>query len=349
MNILEISSVSKHFDEVRVLEQVNISVEEGEFFSILGPSGSGKTTILRLIAGFLYPDEGDIKINQKSIKNFPPEKREVNIVFQNLALFPMMNVFENVAFGLKRKKLSKETIKKEVAKMLKKVGLNGFEKRKIDELSGGQKQRVALARSLIMKPKILLLDEPLSALDKKLKEQMMLELKLLQKDFKTTFLYITHDQSEAMIMSNRIAVVNEGKVEQIASPFELYNYPASPFVASFVGENNRFEVKDRNQESVITENGWKILLTSPEKKEILKNRKVSQMFIRPESFVINPKEKEVLKGKVKTILFDGPHTKIFIETEYKDEILVNLKRKINGLKEGDTVSLGIKEDEIRLF
>ncbi|AEH46008.1 ABC transporter related protein [Thermodesulfatator indicus DSM 15286] len=344
MNILRIENVSKSFGEVKVLEDINISIKEGEFFSILGPSGSGKTTILRLIAGFLIPNEGTIKINNKIINNLPPEKREVNIVFQSLALFPMMNVYENVAFGLKMKKLPKKEIREKVLKMLEKVGLKGFENRKISELSGGQKQRVAIARSLIMKPKILLLDEPLSALDKKLKEHMMIELKLLQKEFKTTFIYITHDQSEAMVMSDRIAVINEGKIEQIDKPFNLYNYPKTHFVASFIGENNRFKVKAFNNGTLITESGMKIPVNS------IKNENIKEIFIRPESFILNPDKNEfTFTGIVETVLFDGPQTKLLVKSEYNDDLLITVKERSQIPKAGEKIKLGIKLDEVRVF
>ncbi|SNR79582.1 ABC transporter ATP-binding protein [Desulfurobacterium atlanticum] len=348
MAILKLSGISKSFGDTKVLEDINLSIEEGEFFSILGPSGSGKTTILRLIAGFIFPDTGEIRINDRVINQLPPEKREVNIVFQNLALFPMMDVFGNVSFGLKNKGLSKSQIKEKVSKILEKVGLKGFEKRKINELSGGQKQRVALARSLVMEPKILLLDEPLSALDKKLKEQMMIELKLLQKELKTTFVYITHDQSEAMVMSNRIAVINEGKIEQIDTPYKLYNYPQTPFVASFVGENNRFKIVAQDEKSVTTEKGWKIPIDTEENRQKLKKMKIKEVFIRPESFFISP-SKGILSGYIRSVLFDGPHTKVFIETEYGDDILINLKDKNFKPSEGERVNLGINGDEIRLF
>ncbi|WP_456398051.1 ABC transporter ATP-binding protein [Desulfurobacterium sp.] len=348
MAILKLSGISKSFGETKVLEDISIGIKEGEFFSILGPSGSGKTTILRLIAGFIFPDTGEIRINDKVINHLPPEKREVNIVFQNLALFPMMDVFGNVSFGLKNKGFSKSQIKEKVSQILEKVGLKGFEKRKINELSGGQKQRVALARSLVMEPKILLLDEPLSALDKKLKEQMMLELKLLQKELKTTFVYITHDQSEAMVMSNRIAVINEGKIEQIDTPYKLYNYPQTSFVASFVGENNRFKIVSQDEKSVTTEKGWKIPIDTEENRQKLKKKKIKEVFIRPESFFISPSQ-GILSGYIRSVLFDGPHTKVFIETEYGDEILVTFKDKNFKLIEGEKVNLGIHSDEIRLF
>lgn len=223
--ILEIKNLSKHFDDFTAVKNVDFSVEEGGFFSILGSSGCGKTTLLRIIAGFQQESEGDVIIRGQSMKGIPPEKRPVNIVFQNLALFPMMNVRENVAFGLKRQKLKKDVINSKINEMLERVGLHGFENKQVTDLSGGQRQRVAIARSLVMNPSILLLDEPLGALDRKLREHMKVELKLLQKEIGTTFVYITHDQSEALVMSDKVAVMHDGQFEQIDTPRNLYKNP----------------------------------------------------------------------------------------------------------------------------
>jgi len=340
MNILEIKNLSKSFNGKTVLEDINFTIKKGEFFSILGPSGSGKTTLLRMIAGFTEIDEGDILINSKSVRRLPPEKRDVNIVFQNLALFPMMNVYENVAFGLKRKKLPKKTVKEEVSKILKKVGLEGFEKRNISELSGGQKQRVAIARSLVMKPSILLLDEPLSALDRQLREHMKLELKLLQKEFGITFVYITHDQSEAMEMSTRVCVINEGKIEQLDTPYNLYNNPKSAFTASFIGENNKFEVEEKDG-LLVTKSGWKL----PVYKSGAKN-----VFIRPEHINFNPsKEDEILNVTVSAVLYDGPKTKFSLKTQYGDEILAVAHNFSLNIKEGDKIKTGINKNEFKIY
>ena len=243
--ILEVKNLTKRFKDFTAVEDVNFFVEEGGFFSILGPSGCGKTTLLRMISGFIPESEGEILINGESMHGIPPEERPVNIVFQSLALFPMMNVYENVAFGLRRKKIDNHETDKRVTEMLERVGLNGFEKKKVTELSGGQRQRVAIARSLVMKPSILLLDEPLGALDRKLREHMKVELKLLQKEIGTTFIYITHDQSEALVMSDKVAVMNKGRFEQIDTPKNLYKNPQTAFVAGFVGESNRFELSGR--------------------------------------------------------------------------------------------------------
>ncbi|NPA74181.1 MAG: ABC transporter ATP-binding protein [Epsilonproteobacteria bacterium] len=346
--ILEVKNLSKHFDKFTAVDNIDFFVEEGGFFSILGPSGCGKTTLLRMISGFIQESEGDILIKGESLKGIPPEKRPVNIVFQNLALFPMMNVYENVAFGLKRKKLDKEEIERLVLDMLSRVGLEGFEKKKVTELSGGQRQRVAIARSLVMKPSILLLDEPLGALDRQLREHMKVELKLLQKEIGTTFIYITHDQSEALVMSDKVAVMNKGRFEQIDTPQNLYKNPKTAFVASFVGENNKFEIAKQDGEHLTTSSGWKL-----RKKGLDFSPK--EMYIRPEAFILEPsgdlEDTEVFKTKVKTILFDGSNTKISALTEQNDELLISLPQnaQFDDLKEGDTVNVGVHQDNIKCF
>lgn len=346
--ILELKDISKYFGDYVASKDVNISVEEGEFISILGPSGCGKTTLLRMIAGFMEESEGDIEIMGKSMKGVSPEKRPVNIVFQSLALFPMMNVYENVVFGLKRKKMSKEESEKLALDMLKRVGLEGFEKKQISALSGGQKQRVAIARSLVMKPSILLLDEPLSALDRKLREHMKVELKELQKEIGTTFIYITHDQSEALVMSDRVAVMNKGLIEQLDTPYNLYNHPKTAFVAGFVGDNNRFEVASRDDDQVVTKKGWRV--TKPGL-----NFEPTVMYIRPEAFLVNP-EGEVLESvlfdaKINTILFDGANTKILVKPDGRDEILIALPQnaRFQSLKEGDIVKVAVAYDNIKCY
>ena len=347
-DILEIRNLSKHFGEFVALDNINLTVKEGEFVSVLGPSGCGKTTLLRVIAGFIEESQGDVLIKGKSLKGISPENRPVNIVFQSLALFPMMNVYENVAFGLKRQKLDKKEIQDRVFGMLSRVGLEGFEKKKINELSGGQKQRVAIARSLAMKPSILLLDEPLSALDRKLRERMKIELKELQKEIGTTFVYITHDQSEALVMSNRVAVMNKGRLEQVDTPVNLYKHPNTSFVAGFVGENNRFEIKKRSGKMITTKSGWNI-----EKPDLDFDPKV--MFIRPEAFVVEPaKELKNLfrfDGVITNILFDGANTKMSISVADEREILVSLPQnaKFQNLKENDKVSLGIGYNNIKCY
>ena len=235
---LSVKNIVKTFQEFTAVDNVSFDVLQGNFFSILGPSGCGKTTLLRMIAGFTEPDRGGIEIRGKSVLGTPPNKRPVNLIFQHLALFPMMNVSQNIAFGLQRRRENRSDIATKVEAILERVGLPGFGEKKIDQLSGGQQQRVAIARSLVMDPTVLLLDEPLGALDLKLRDQMKVELKKLQAQVGTTFVYITHDQSEALVMSDHVAVMNAGRFEQIDTPQNLYNNPKTPFVARFVGENN---------------------------------------------------------------------------------------------------------------
>src|SRR2546421_1155892 len=236
---LEVDRVSKSYGAHRAVDKLSLGVRRGSFFSILGPSGCGKTTLLRIIAGFLEPDSGDVRIGGHSMRGVLPNRRPVNMVFQHLALFPMMSVGENVGYGLARRGIARSAIQERVAAMLERVGLPGAEGKRIDQLSGGQKQRVAIARSLVLEPTLLLLDEPLGALDLKLREHMKIELKQLQADFGTTFVYITHDQSEALVLSDRVAVMSAGHFEQIGPPQELYYAPHPAFVAGFVGANNR--------------------------------------------------------------------------------------------------------------
>jgi len=349
-NILEVKNVSKYFGDFTAVKDVDFVVEEGGFFSILGSSGCGKTTLLRMIAGFLHESEGDILIRGKSMKGIPPEKRPVNIVFQTLALFPMMNVRENVAFGLQRKKIDKTEIDKLVNEMLSRVGLDGFETKKVTELSGGQRQRVAIARSLVMKPEILLLDEPLGALDRKLREHMKVELKLLQKEIGTTFIYITHDQSEALVMSDKIAVMHQGKFEQIDTPRNLYRHPKTAFVAGFVGDSNRFELGESTTEQLVTKGGWKI--NKPN------NGSMKLLFIRPEALILNPSKSgeniETFNVTIKTILFDGSNTKlstIVDDSNSDEELLISLPQnaEFEDLQEGDSILVGIHRDDLKSY
>lgn len=236
--ILSIKNINKKFGNVTALDDFNLDIIEGEFVTILGPSGCGKTTLLRIIAGLETPDTGSVILDNENISNYPPEKRNVNTIFQNYALFPHMNVYDNIAYGLKINKISKQDIKRKVENVLDLVQLNGYEKRKIHQLSGGQKQRVAIARALVLNPKVLLLDEPLGALDRKLRLSMQEELKKMQTASGTTFLYITHDQEEALNLSDRIVLMNNSKIEQIGTPFDIYNYPENLFVSEFIGVSN---------------------------------------------------------------------------------------------------------------
>src|SRR5215210_3068706 len=237
---VRLSGVTKRFGEFAAVDDVSLDIYEGEFFSLLGPSGCGKTTTLRMIAGFEEPTAGEISVAGQQVQGVPPYKRPVNTVFQSYAIFPHLNVFDNVAFGLKRAGVKGDELRRRVAEACEMVQLSGFEKRKPTALSGGQQQRVALARALVNRPKVLLLDEPLGALDLKLRKEMQLELKSLQHEVGITFVYVTHDQEEALTMSDRIAVMNEGKVQQVADPTTLYELPRSSFVANFIGQTNVF-------------------------------------------------------------------------------------------------------------
>lgn len=348
-NILEVRNVSKHFDDFTAVNNVDFVVEEGGFFSILGSSGCGKTTLLRMIAGFLHESEGEIIIRGVSMKGVPPEKRPVNIVFQNLALFPMMNVRENVAFGLKRQKLNKSEIDSRVAEMLERVSLQGYERKKITELSGGQRQRVAIARSLVMKPSILLLDEPLGALDRKLREHMKVELKLLQKEIGTTFIYITHDQSEALVMSDKVAVMHEGSFEQLDTPRNLYKHPKTAFVAGFVGDSNKFELQARQKDTIITKGGWRL-----DKPGLEINPKF--LFIRPEALILKPStdltDIDTFEVTIKAILFDGSNTKLSTLVEDgNEELLISLPQnaQFDDLEEGNKLQVGINYDDLKCY
>ena len=239
--MINISRVTKSYDNTLACRNINLTVNKGEFFTLLGPSGCGKTTLLRLIAGFISIDSGKILLGGKDITNMPIEKRKIGMVFQNYALFPHMNVYDNVSYGLKIRKMNKKNISKKVLKYLELVNLNGYENRNISELSGGEQQRVALARALIVEPEVLLLDEPLSNLDAKLKEKMRKELKSIQKKLGITTIFVTHDQQEALTISDRIAVFNKGECLQVGSPYEIYQNPLNKFVATFIGDTNLFE------------------------------------------------------------------------------------------------------------
>ncbi len=318
--ILTINQLSKSFAKFTAVHPLDLSIRAGEFFSILGPSGCGKTTLLRMLAGFESPSQGSITLNQADVTNTPPNQRPLNMVFQHLALFPNMSVAENVAFGLKQRGENAQDCQAKVTEILKRVDLAGSGGKRTDQLSGGQKQRVALARALVLEPKVLLLDEPLGALDLKLREQMKLELKHLQKEFGTTFIYITHDQSEALMMSDRIAVMNAGRFEQIGTPSELYMAPQTPFVAEFVGETNRIAAKVANTRDstthFITDSGFDFALPSSERCQ-LKKQQAAYVYLRPEalSLVEANNSLHTLDGELNELLFDGAASGAVIDCE----------------------------------
>ncbi len=312
---LECRDLIKTFGSFTAVDKINFSVPQGSFFSILGPSGCGKTTLLRMLAGFEQANSGDIIIKQKSMTGIPPNKRPVNMVFQHLALFPTMNVAENIAYGLKRRGESKSSISDKIKKVLARVDLSGSESKEISQLSGGQKQRIAIARCLVLEPDVLLLDEPLGALDLKLREQMKVELKHLQQEFGTTFVYITHDQSEALVMSDQVAVMNQGKFEQVGTPQELYYHPKTAFVAKFVGETNHFRGKVLDQQGDQLSLSCGGLNFSCLTGHSMAQGQEADLFIRPEAITLH-RPGEIITGdnqfeiEVEELLFDGARSQV---------------------------------------
>ena len=312
--IIRLTDVDKSFDDERVVKKLNLDVEEGEFLTMLGPSGCGKTTTLRMIAGFEVPTSGQIFLEGEDVDDKKPNERNVNTVFQNYALFPHMNVFDNIAFGLVEKKVKKDEIRRRVEEMIKLVQLDGMEKRMPAQMSGGQKQRVAIARALVNRPKVLLLDEPLGALDLKLRKQMQGELKALQRQLGITFIYVTHDQEEALTMSDRIAVMNRGRLEQVGTPEEVYNHPETKFVADFIGESNIIEgyIENMTDDSieVTMESGKAVIQETGYRME-----EMVYLCIRPENLKISPEPREGFRfrGQVREHIFIGSTNKTMIE------------------------------------
>ena len=340
--IVSLMNVEKIYGENHVVKNMNMNIHEGEFLTLLGPSGCGKTTTLRMISGFEVPSSGTIKVQGERVEKKEPYQRDVNTVFQNYALFPNMNVYDNVAYGLKVKKVPKQEIKERVTEALKMVQLEGFEKRKTTQMSGGQKQRVAIARAIINRPKVLLLDEPLGALDLKLRKQMQIELKRLQKKLGITFVYVTHDQEEALTMSDRIAVINEGRIEQLDKPREIYDHPKTKFVANFIGETNLLDaiVLEVNGDTAIigTEVGKATVQINPKKIEVNDGVAVS---IRPEymQFSKKPVEGFNIKGIVKETIFVGNLIKMMISLNDGTEIKVNRFDETDLAEAGEMVYL----------
>lgn len=310
-NIIELVNINKVFeDNKRVLKDLNLNIKEKEFVTLLGPSGCGKTTTLRIIGGFTEQTSGDLFIDGKNMADVPAYKRHVNTVFQKYALFPHMNVYENIAFGLNIKKMDKDTIDKKVKRMLKLVNLNDFENRDIHSLSGGQQQRIAIARALVNEPKVLLLDEPLGALDLKLRQDMQYELITMQQELGITFVYVTHDQEEALTMSNRIVVMNDGIVQQIGTPEDVYNEPENRFVADFIGESNILEGV-MIDDFVIEISGKKFECVD---KGFDKNSLVD-VVIRPEDIIFEKPAENLINGVITDIVFKGVHFEIIVAEE----------------------------------
>ena len=308
--IIELKNISKNFEDQQVLKGIDLNIYENEFLTLLGPSGCGKTTLLRIIGGFEEPSNGQLIFDGKDISKVPPYKREVNTVFQKYALFPFLNVADNIAFGLNLKKMDKDVIEKKVSRMLELVGLKGFEKRDVTLLSGGQQQRVAIARALVNEPKVLLLDEPLGALDAKLRKDMQTELKKIQKEVGITFIFVTHDQEEALSMSDTIVVLNDGVIQQIGTPMDIYNEPQNRFVAEFIGESNIIEgnmIKD----CLVNFDGidWECVDKG------FKDNEDIEVVLRPEDMDVVEPEAGKVSGTIISKVFMGVHYEYLVETK----------------------------------
>ena len=340
MAYVELRDVTKLFGTVRAVDKLNLSIEKGECFSFLGPSGCGKTTMLRLIAGFIMPTSGRIEMDGVDIASVPPYKRRINTVFQKYALFPHLNVFDNIAFGLKIKKLDKRVIEEKVNAMLELVNLKGYGKRYVDQLSGGQQQRVAIARALVNEPQVLLLDEPLGALDLKLRKEMQVELKRMQQRLGITFIYVTHDQEEALTMSDTIVVLKDGVIQQIGTPADIYNEPKNPFVADFIGESNilpgimlqDYRVQIRGMAYPCVDAGFG------------KNVEVD-VVVRPEDIDIVPPEQARLRGVVQSVVFMGVHYEVDVDCGGYEWIV----HTTDYVAVGDEVGLSLPPDAFHVM
>ena len=307
-NIISLRNIVVEFDGEQILKNIDLDIKDKEFVTLLGPSGCGKTTTLRIIGGFLTPNSGDVMLEGKRINDLPPHKRDVNTVFQRYALFPHLNVYDNIAFGLRIKKIPEKEILKRVGEMLELVNLRGYEKRTVNRLSGGQQQRVAIARALVNRPKILLLDEPLGALDLKLRKEMQIELRKIQQALELTFVYVTHDQEEALTMSDTVVVMNNGHIQQIGSPTDIYNEPVNAFVADFIGESNILNgcmprdclVEFCGKQFQCVDTGF-----SP--------NETIDVVIRPEDIKVIPAADAKLTGIVESVVFKGVHYEMIVD------------------------------------
>ena len=339
-NIISLQNIGVTFDDDVILNGINLDIRDKEFVTLLGPSGCGKTTTLRIIGGFLQPDFGNVFFEGKKINDVPPYKRNVNTVFQRYALFPHLNVYDNIAFGLKIAKLPEKEVRERVAEMLKLVNLTGFEKRSVNRLSGGQQQRVAIARALVNRPKILLLDEPLGALDLKLRKEMQTELKRIQQRLEITFVYVTHDQEEALTMSDTVVVMKDGNILQVGTPVDIYNEPKNAFVADFIGESNI--LKGIMYEDYLVEiSGHKFKCVDAG----FGNNTPVDVVIRPEDITILPENEAAITGVVKTVTFKGVHYEMVVEA-YDFNWLVHSTK---AAEEGMTVGIGFTPDDIHIM
>ena len=330
--IIELKNISKNFEDQQVLKGIDLNIYENEFLTLLGPSGCGKTTLLRIIGGFEEPSNGQLIFDGKDISKVPPYKREVNTVSQKYALFPFLNVADNIAFGLNLKKMDKDVIEKKVSRMLELVGLKGFEKRDVTLLSGGQQQRVAIARALVNEPKVLLLDEPLGALDAKLRKDMQTELKKIQKEVGITFIFVTHDQEEALSMSDTIVVLNDGVIQQIGTPMDIYNEPQNRFVAEFIGESNIIEgnmIKD----CLVNFDGidWECVDKG------FKDNEDIEVVLRPEDMDVVEPEAGKVSGTIISKVFMGVHYEYLVETKNRNYKVHTTENYEIGKKVGLTI------------
>lgn len=350
--IVELKNINKLFGSNKVIDDVNLSIEKGTFVTFLGPSGCGKTTLLRMIAGFYEPDSGEIIISGNRVDKLPPYKRSTPMVFQEYALFPHMTVYENIAYGLKIKKVNKSDTEKRINEVVKLMQLDGMEKRYPNQMSGGQQQRVAIARALVMNPEVLLLDEPLSNLDAKLRESVRVELRLIQKKLGLNMIYVTHDQQEALSMSDMIVVINKGVIHQFGNPREIYFKPKTKFVADFIGTTNFIEGKVSNKaenEAEVLYNDTKVITSTDEPVKAGDNAVIS---IRPESIVISSKQLEgstfTLSGKIKHSMFLGEKVRYIVIDKYNKEWIVDSFDSGREILEGDVV-LNFNKDKMHLI
>lgn len=338
--VVELKNIGISFDGEQILDDLNLEIRDGEFVTFLGPSGCGKTTTLRIIGGFTQPDTGEVIIDGKNMNGAPPYKRQVNTIFQRYALFPHLNVFENVAFGLRVNKVDSKEIEKRVTAMLESVNLSGFEKRQVHSLSGGQQQRVAIARALVNNPKILLLDEPLGALDLKLRKDMQNELKNIQQQLGITFIFVTHDQEEALSMSDTVVVMNEGRIQQIGTPEDIYNEPQNAFVADFIGESNILDGIMR-ADRLVEMFGHKFDCVDA---GFEKNEPVD-VVVRPEDIDVVEPEKGQLSGTVSSITFKGVHYEIIVDiNDFKWMI-----QSTDSPAVGDVIGISIPPQDIHIM